>query len=302
MGRDALSAAASPAVLAAGFVALDRIFPWGGAPPVEDLGGPAGNVAANLAVLGTASAVVARLGADREGALVIDALASLGVDTSGIRADPAIRTPIVIQENAAPGAPGPDHRFSYRAPETGLWVPRHRSITMEHARTVMRSGAAPALFYLDRISPPVLALVRHFAERGALIYAEPTLVDDLPLMAEAMRVAHVVKSNAAQIPEAALPPDVPLRVRTMGAEGLRYALAAGPWRHLAAVPCAAVVDTAGAGDALSASLIAALVGAPREAFADPAIAAALTAAQTFAACACAHLGAGGWRRARGRRA
>jgi sugar/nucleoside kinase (ribokinase family) len=70
-----------PPVLATGFVALDIVYPAGGAPPVEMLGGPCGNLAANLAVLGVPVALLARLGQDEEAARVIDELAAFGVDT-----------------------------------------------------------------------------------------------------------------------------------------------------------------------------------------------------------------------------
>jgi sugar/nucleoside kinase (ribokinase family) len=157
---------------------------------------------------------------------------------------------------------------------------------------------APALFYFDRVSPPVLELVRHMWESGALVYAEPTVVEDRRLMAAALGLAHVVKSSAAQVPERLVPAGVPLHVRSMGADGLRYSLAGGQWRHLAAASCPDFVDSAGAGDALSAGLIAELVRAGAHAPTTPVVEAGLAAGQRLAATACAHLGAGGWRRAR----
>jgi fructokinase len=287
-----------PLVLATGFVALDRIYPAGGAQPVEMAGGPCGNLAANLAVLGVPVALLARLGQDEEAARVIDELAAFGVDTRWVRHDPAIRTPMVIQRNAEPGADEPDHRFFYRRPETGAWVPRHAGITADQAAAMRRSGIAPALLYFDRISAPVLDLARDLRERGALIYAEPTVIEDRRLTAAALDLAHVVKSSVAQVAERFVPAGVPLRVRTMGADGLRYSLAGGDWRYLAAAACPRLVDTAGAGDALSAGLIAEMVRAGTAALTTPVIEAGLAAGQRLAVRACAHLGAGGWRRAR----
>lgn len=286
-----------PPVLATGFVALDIVYPAGGAPPVEMLGGPCGNLAANLALLDVPVALVARLGDDREAARVIEELASFGVDTRWIRRDPAIRTPVVVQRNAEPGADGPDHSFSYHWPGTDQWVPRHASITADQAEAVRRSGLAPALFYFDRISPPVLGLARHMRERGALVYAEPTVIEDPRLTAAAIELADVVKSSVAQVPEHFVPAGVPLRVRSMGADGVRYSLSGGEWRLLPAAPCRQFVDSAGAGDALSAGLIAALVQAGQTRLTAPLVEAGLGAGQGLAAAACAHLGAGGWRRA-----
>jgi len=74
-------------------VSLDRVETF-----QRFLGGFAGNVAVGLARLGVRSAVLSGVGDDGLGRYILRTLAEEGVDTSGIRTDPVLRTALTFCE------------------------------------------------------------------------------------------------------------------------------------------------------------------------------------------------------------
>src|ERR1700694_3076246 len=114
---------------------------------------------------------------------------------------------------------------------------------------------AARVFYFDRTNAANLRLARHYAEYGAAIFFEPQ--SKAGMFAEALEIATIVKFSAAYFPDPEwIAPKAQLEVRTEGKKGLRYRLG-DKEGHLRAYG-AKVVDSAGAGDWLSAGLIAAL--------------------------------------------
>lgn len=104
---------------------------------------------------------------------------------------------------------------------------------------------------------------------------------------EAVHLSDIVKFSEANIPDTSFANgfDDKLFIQTLGADGLRFRLRDGVWRHLPPVECSNVVDWEGAGDWTTAAFLSHLAAGDktfRDLTGDD-VAAALTAAQTVAA-------------------
>lgn len=282
------------AVLATGFVALDVISTPKASGPTAEVGGSCANVACALAALGTSVGIIARVGMDPDGEHVTRELAAKSIDTTSVRRDPAIRTPRILHLIGN----GSDHRFLRVDPATGRTLPRWSAIEPEDVQACMRAFAPPRVLYFDRISETILRLAEWVRAAGGLVFFEPSSVKDPELFAAAIGLADVVKFSDERLgggpcSSAA----VPLVVRTLGASGVAYrhhdGQRAGDWSHMSAPAARYVVDSAGAGDLVTAALVHRLT-ARAAALHDPAETAdALALGQSVAARNCAYYGAQG---------
>ena len=57
------------------------------------------------------------------------------------------------------------------------------------------------MFFFDRVSPGALHLARACAERGAIVFFEPSGVGNATLFRQAWEVAHVVKYSHERLSE-----------------------------------------------------------------------------------------------------
>ena len=165
-----------PKCIGCGFVALDVVEGEEG--EFATAGGSCGNVMAILSWLGWGAHLVARLGNDRAGELVVDELSKSGVDVSAVVQDGGITTPVVIQKFVMQSKIGRIHRFSISCPECGAWLPRYRATTIRQVEPVMDSADVPLSFYFDRVTPSALRLAAWAAAGGALIVFEPSSIGD----------------------------------------------------------------------------------------------------------------------------
>ena len=310
-GNRKLTCQNSPVVFGTGLIALDIILSaYGGRPPLLAAGGTCGNVLAVLSFLGWDAFPIARLSDDVASETVTADLKSVGVHLEFARQAPSAPTPIILQRNDRTREGKPRHRFSVACPACGAWYPSFRAVTIEGAESVietvgdvLHSGFAPRVFFFDRVSRGALQLAHWFAEVGALVVFEPIGVGDPKLFAEALSLAHIVKYSNERLHESAVSPprrNRPLlEIQTLGDAGLRYRSernARSTWVHLKSIASSAIVDTAGAGDWLTAAFLCA-VGAdgvggftalsPRD------IRDALHISQAAASVACEHEGARG---------
>ncbi|WP_262267349.1 MULTISPECIES: PfkB family carbohydrate kinase [Microvirga] len=248
-----------PLLVATGFVALDRIFSPDGKPAFSALGGSSGNVLANAAALGARTLGLYRIGADVPGRQVRVEMEGLGCDVSMVRADPGIVTPVIehLVAREDGGAPG-HHEFRRVDPLTGTSLGRWSSIEASDVERLIRYAVPPQVMYFDRVSAPILHAATWAREQGTLIIFEPSAIRDPDLFRQAMELAHIVKISAermAEIVAGALPPASTMII-TLGARGLQFRLSPDDdWISLPAVDARSVIDTAGAGDMVTAALI-----------------------------------------------
>ena len=243
-----------PLCIGSGFIALDVVQRR--AESFSAVGGSCGNVMAILAWLGWNARPSARLGADTNGRVVLEALQDAGVESIHILQDDAVSTPVVIQRFAEDATGQRVHRFSLSCPDCGSWLPRFRATTKKQVVSIM-DGPVPRAFYFDRVSPASLTLASWAARRGALVLFEPSSGFTEHSFQQAVDTCHVLKysnDRLGHIPDLVTVKHPKLIVETCGSEGLNVRWK-GRWSHLAAFTAPVFVDAAGSGDWCSAGLI-----------------------------------------------
>lgn len=254
-----------PTVFGTGLIALDLVVSASEGGPVHAwAGGTCGNVLAILSVLGWKSFPIARLNTDAASHRVRADLKKWGVQLKFATCGPATDTPIIIQQILRPNNGMPRHRFSWSCPHCGSWLPSFKPITVKSVEPVIEHLSGAKAFFMDRLSPAALLMAKNAAERGAVVIFEPSARSDPAHLAQAVKVAHVIKysdercaavSGAMEGGSATL-----VEVKTFGSQGLRYRHRFGAdvskWISLAAVQAPVLIDTCGSGDWCTAGFIA----------------------------------------------
>ena len=107
------------------------------------VGGAESNVACHVAALGLRSAWVGAVGVDAFGTAVVAAVASFGVDVSGVVVDPERPTGLYVKERDASASPVRYYRRGSAASAMGPSL--LGSLPLDRARVVHTSGITPAL-------------------------------------------------------------------------------------------------------------------------------------------------------------
>lgn len=248
-------ATSSPTCIGIGFIAADIV--QGSTDEFVAAGGSCGNVMAILAWLGWHSLPVTRMGQDWAASVIRKDFGAIVVHDDFLSNERSIQTPIVIQRFVADKTGKRVHRFSLACPECGGWLPRYRASTLDQVATVIGSGIAPKILYMDRISPAAIKLAGWAREQGAIVIFEPSSIGDERQFQRAVDLCHVLKfshdrlGHVRDLREARGPKII---VETMAEDGLRVRWR-GHWTDLPAFHTPHFVDGAGAGDWCSAGLI-----------------------------------------------
>ena len=260
-------------------------------------GGTAVNIAANLAHLGWASSVAASCGDDPAGSVLRSDLAASGASSDQIVLKEGMATPRVIHEVLGNGK----HRWKYKCPRCGRRMPQFRPISPSHAAEVVER-CLPDVLVADRVSKAAVLLAKSVSERGGLVVFEPSLLSGGPRLAEMVETADLVKFSAERVGDGDLPGTPAhgrqVRVRTLGSEGAEWCRGRGPWQKVDGFT-SEVMDAAGAGDWMTAAMIAALGPLGPEELADTDLGQPLRTAQAVATLSCSHIGARGMNRVAG---
>ncbi|WP_298463985.1 PfkB family carbohydrate kinase [uncultured Erythrobacter sp.] len=278
-------------VIGSGFTALDRIY-TDGRFDTESLGGSCGNVLVSLAWLSRQVAPVLALGDDREGEYLLHEFVSAGADTRYIHRRTGLRSPILAQElDTRAGV----HDFSFICPDTLSDLPRFHPIG-----DVELCAAKPALsrcsvFYADRLSESILEAMRTAWSAGAIVFFEPSQIEDDHLFALAMGMVTILKYSNDRIDgQLTSDEDGIVRIVTHGAAGLEVA-GGGASQWFEAVSAPQVLDTCGSGDMVSVGVIDWIIGNAfvREDLSLTKLTPGVAAGQRLAAENCAYAGARG---------
>nr|WP_246336655.1 PfkB family carbohydrate kinase [Flexivirga oryzae] len=253
----------------------------------RNAGGTAGNVAADLAWLGQRSGLLARIGNDVAGELLRNDLSGAGVDTSHVHCSADVETPMLIQRLTESG---PEYLF--RCPVCNYKFASHRPATREQAEEA--AGSCPEVVFVDRASKASIDLMGKVKQRGGIVMFEPNGPGRRGLTAEAIALADILKVSEERVPALgsllSSTPGSQVQVRTRGARGLEFRLGHGAW-HSRRAHRARVSDSAGAGDWVTAGLLAYLTDYPRLTHRN--ISDGLDLGQALAALSCAFVGARG---------
>jgi len=283
-------------VAGTGFTVLDRVY--AGDSPLEALGGSCGNVLVSLAMLNRSVAPIIALGRDAVGDRLVSTFVQAGANVQYIARKHGIASPVLAQQlDLASGR----HWFATVCPDTHVEFPGYTSIgpsDVHQARDVIDHCR---VFYADRVSEAIVEAMEAAAGNGALVYFEPSAIDDTALFERALRVTKILKYSSDRLSDAVsakLDRDV-ISIVTHGADGLE--LRQGAMRYWCdAVEADVVRDTCGSGDMVSVGLIDWLVGSHsvRQSWNIEAVLAGVVAGQRLAAVNCAYTGARGlfeWR-------
>lgn len=272
-------------VLSVGYLVLDLIATTHVVG--RSAGGTAGNVAANLAWLGQRTGLLARIGDDEAGEFLRDDLSHAGVDTTHVYRSADVETPILIQRLTDSG---PKYLFS--CPVCNYRFASHRPATKEQAEEA--AASAPKILFADRASKASLDLMAKVKAQGGIVMFEPNGPGRQSLTAEAITLADILKVSEERIPSLGSllhgTPKQQVQVRTRAAHGLQFRVGDGAW-HTRRARRVRVSDSAGAGDWVTAGLIANLTEDSSLTYRN--ISDGLSLGQALAALSCAFLGARG---------
>ena len=249
----------------AGLVALDVIVNGSpDSPAFLSAGGSCGNVLTSLAYLGWDVAPVARLKNNKASKELIKDLAAWDVDQQFISKESDGSTPIIIHRVYKDKAGNPKHRFEFRDPDLGSWLPQYKPVLASYIENIELSPKKPNIFYFDRASRGTIDLAKKCKDNGALVFFEPTSLGEPRLFKEALATSDILKFSSDRIDDydKLFPTQqCALEIRTLASDGLEYRFSHSKrsikWEALKpfSVLPALVKDTAGAGDWCSAGII-----------------------------------------------
>lgn len=278
-------------VAGTGFTVLDRVYT--GDSPLEALGGSCGNVLVSLAMLNRSVAPIIALGRDAVGDRLVSTFAQAGANVRYIARKHGIASPVLAQQlDLVSGR----HWFATACPDTHIEFPRYTSIGSSDVHQAREVIDHCRVFYADRVSEAIVEAMESAAENGALVYFEPSAVDDTALFERALRVTKILKYSSDRLSDAIsawLGPEI-ISIVTHGADGLE--LRQGAMRYWCdAVGADVVRDTCGSGDMVSVGLIDWLLSrqSARQSWDIDAVLAGVVAGQRLAAVNCAYAGARG---------
>ena len=238
-------------VAGTGFTVLDRVYADGDLAG-EALGGSCGNVLVSLAMLHRQVAPVLVLGDDDTGGRLVDEFLQAGAIVEFINRRSDLRSPVLAQTlDTALG----QHDFSFVCPETSEELPRYQPIGESEVASALSMLTRCNVFYADRLSHSTLRAMRTAGEAGAVIFFEPSDLDEGELFEEALQLATILKYSVDRLGDrlAKRLTDC-ISIVTYGAAGLEVRDGdATIWCEAISAP--EVLDTCGSGDMVSVGVI-----------------------------------------------
>lgn len=252
----------------AGLVALDVILNGSTATlPKLSAGGSCGNVLSILGYLGWDSYPIARLANNRAGEELVKDIERWHIHTDHLYRNDDGRTPIIIHRIKRDKQGKPVHRFEFKDPETGYWLPQLKPITKNVAVEVLQGNVIPQVFYFDRLNPGTYELAKNLKAKGTIIFFEPSSIKDKDVFEQFLGVTDILKYSHERLPDYKTlfrSPKCLLEVETRGKEGLLYRsrnhTAPTHWHTVSGFLLGEIQDSAGAGDWCSAGIIHLLCG------------------------------------------
>lgn len=285
-----------------GLIALDVIL--NGNPlskPKLLAGGSCANVLTILSYLGWDSFPIARLSKNNGTKFLINDLKANGVKVDLITRTDDGSTPVIIHRILKDKNNQPKHRFEFKVPKTGQWLPSYKPVLANRVENITAFDIIPTVFYLDRVSRANIDLARHYKNMGALIFFEPSSISDDKQFKECLAISDIIKFSSDRIPNYKATFEEKqslLEIETLGSGGLQYRTAnqkSNSWKTIHAPKIDNLLDTAGAGDWCSAGIISILSScfSARKSFTIKDVETAIRYGQFIAALNCCFFGARG---------
>lgn len=249
-----------PTCVGIGLVALDVLFNGKPNSPLGFYaGGSCGNVMTILSYLGWEAYPIARLRNNEAGNILLRDLEHFGVHNNLISVKKDGSTPIIIHRVLKDKEGKPKHRFEFRDPGTGSYLPSYKPVLSASVDSIFQAQPKTDVFYLDRVNRASIEMAKKCKSQNAMIFFEPSSFKDDNNHNECLSYADVVKFSSERISNYQEKFPVctrELEVMTMGSEGLVYRLHnQKKWTHIEAYTITSVIDAAGSGDWCTAGLI-----------------------------------------------
>tara|TARA_R110002072_G_scaffold287464_4_gene453130 strand:- start:1932 stop:2963 length:1032 start_codon:yes stop_codon:yes gene_type:complete len=225
-------------------------------------GGSCGNVLSILSYLNFSTYPIARLGNNDATDLLFEDLEKWGVNLDFIEKEEKGSTPIIIHRILESPLNEPKHRFEFRNPNNGKWLPSFRPVLAKKVDSIKNNLPKIDVFYFDRTSRSSIELANYAKSQGALIFFEPSSSRDTKQFEECLKISDIIKFSDQRIKS--YKEDYPhiqtvLEIETTGKNGLNYRFNSNRWKSLSSFSIDNAIDTAGAGDWCSAGIIEQLI-------------------------------------------
>ena len=230
-----------------------------------EIGGNAGNVSVELAIMGWNVYPIAMFDESPQGQWCMEDLALYGCNTRFVSCSPKGGTFIFRAIHNMRGKDGKIKMGIRTCGPTSMFPKRHNLTVREEAPALIASlDFVPDVFFFGSPEAGHRYLAQGLRNRGSLIYYEiQNKIEMNKALRDSLEVAHIIKMSdehvtLAQADEFVRSYPHKLFIQSMGAQGVRFSLHGQQWVTIPAVPVQKVADTEGAGDAMTAAFINAL--------------------------------------------
>lgn len=249
-----------PICIGTGLVALDVIISSiSHESPKFLAGGSCGNVLTILSYLGWSAYPIARLSNNVATELLLQDLRAWEVNDDLLSFNESGSTPIIIHRILKNASGIPKHRFEFRNPEDGKYLPSYKPCLAKSVDDIYNQKTNPQVFYFDRINRASIELAKLYKRQGAIIFFEPSSIKDIKGFKECLEVADVLKFSQERIANyKELYPEgkAELEIQTLGDKGLLYRRRNDhSWKKLTGFKINNIKDAAGAGDWCTSGII-----------------------------------------------
>lgn len=248
-----------------GLVSLDILIRRGEEQAVSyKVGGTCGNVMMILAYMGWESYPVARLNGSDNSRTMLEDMTKYGIHTDFVSTKDDGATPVIIQHNIVDKDGNPTHKFEFKGNKGGFFLD-YKPVTKKEAMRVVESlEFEPTVFFFDRVNPATVAMSEYFKERKTMVYFEPSSVrGNWSQFEKCVAASDIIKFSDQRLPDVSFADKYSdkLFIQTLGSKGLQFTLFGNEWVVMPAIPNQNVVDTSGAGDWTTATLLDEMVNA-----------------------------------------
>ena len=252
-------------IIGIGLVALDVVLDANSdRKPRLYAGGSCGNVLSILSYLGFDTYPIARLANNVATEKLLNDIKFWGVKTDLIFQGDDGSTPIIIQRNTISKDGLPVHKFEFRNPETGKFLPSFKPVLAKSIDDLFSKKSTCDFFYLDRVSRSAIDLAKLYKKNGAIVVFEPSSlkIENESLINEIQTFVDIIKFSNDRIPNyksyfsKGL---APIEIETLGKDGINFRInnkvEKTDWYHLSSFNIENIIDSSGAGDWCTAGII-----------------------------------------------
>ena len=162
-------------------------------------GGSCGNVLSILSYLNLNSHPIAGLGNNAATDLIFEDLEKWGVNLDFIEKEEKGSTPIIIHRILDSQPNEPKHRFEFRNPNNGKWLPSFRPVLAKKVEAITENLPELDVFYFDRVSRSSIELAKYAKKQGALIFFEPSSNREKKQFRECLEISDIIKFSDERI-------------------------------------------------------------------------------------------------------